>query len=472
MIVKFFKTGTSNAEPAIKYLLGEKNHTGEERTFKPEILEGSAQLTTNIINSISRKHKYSSGCLAFREGESPTKEQLSKIIKDFKKVVAPGLEEEQFNSFFVIHRDKPNPKSGQQAFHIHFLFPMVLLGGVDKNGKDLAGKRWNPHPPGEQTIQVMSLFTQITNHQHNWQQVERKSTKIKVASQKLNHSSMSRKQKISVLQAELQGAIGKHQLSNREELMSFMEDGLGLNITRVNKTSISVRFPGDKQAIKLKGAMFEPQTNLEKFGSKNSKLRTTEEHKQAVQDLSELLAIRANYLLGGRTEHIAKTTTRKGNVYERKQRKQNNSGGPEHHLSSGTTSRCQSFLLIGKSSLERNLLPRCEGLWSHSTGRTIEGFNRRSQTIEGTAPSPITQNKVHHHNVGGAGRTGRWLRPSTTSPAFNIEQKIWSLSLELNDCPVGSSEAMSIIHQLNALQREKEEGKHLPSPKPFKPSFR
>lgn len=254
--------------------------------------------------------------------------------------------------------------------------------------------------------------------------------------------------------------------------MSFMEDGLGLNITRVNKTSISVRFPGDKQAIKLKGAMFEPQTNLEKFGSKNSKLRTTEEHKQAVQDLRELLAIRANYLLGGRTEHIAKTTTRKGNVYERKQRKQNNSGGPEHHLSSGTTSRCQSFLLIGKSSLERNLLPRCEGLLSHSTGRTIEGFNRRSQTIEGTAPSPITQNKVHHHNVGGAGRTGRWLRPSTTSPAFNIEQKIWSLSLELNDCPVGSAEAMAIIHQLNALQREKEEGKHLPSPRPFKPRFK
>lgn len=471
MIVKFFKTGTSNAEPAIRYLLGEKNHTGEERTFKPEILEGSAELTTNIINSISRKHKYSSGCLAFREGENPTKEQLSRIIKNFKKVVAPGLDEEQFNSFFVIHRDKPNPRSGQQAFHIHFLFPMVL-GGVDKNGKDLAGKRWNPHPPGQQTIQVMSLFTQISNHQNNWQQVERNTTKIKVASQKLNYTSMSRKQKTSVLQAELQDAIGKHEISNREELMNFMEDGLGLNIARVNKTSISVKFPGDKQAIKLKGAMFEPQANLEKLIYQNSKSRTTEEHKQAVQDLSELLAIRANYLLGGRTEHIAKTTTRKGNVYERKQRKQNNSGGPEHHLSSGTASRCQSFLLIGKSGLERNMLPRCEGLWSHSTGRTIEGFNRRGQTIEDTAPSPIPQNKVNHHNVGGTGRTGRWLRPSTTSPAFNIEQKIWSLSLELNDCPVGSAEAMAIIHQLNVLQREKEEGKHLPSPKPFKPRFR
>ena len=283
---------------------------------------------------------------------------------------------------------------------------------------------------------------------------------------------MSRKQKTSVLQAELQDAIGKHEISNREELMNFMEDGLGLNITRVNKTSISVKFPGDKQAIKLKGAMFEPQANLEKLIYQNSKSRTTEEHKQAVQDLSELLAIRANYLLGGRTEHIAKTTTRKGNVYERKQRKQNNSGGPEHHLSSGTASRCQSFLLIGKSGLERNMLPRCEGLWSHSTGRTIEGFNRRGQTIEDTAPSPIPQNKVNHHNVGGTGRTGRWLRPSTTSPAFNIEQKIWSLSLELNDCPVGSAEAMAIIHQLNVLQREKEEGKHLPSPKPFKPRFR
>ncbi len=49
MIVKFFKTGTSNAEPAIRYLLGEKNHAGEERSFKPEILEGSSLL--NLLGS-------------------------------------------------------------------------------------------------------------------------------------------------------------------------------------------------------------------------------------------------------------------------------------------------------------------------------------------------------------------------------------------------------------------------------------
>ncbi len=55
MIVKFFKTGTSNAEPAIRYLLGEKNHTGEERTCKPEILKGLPQIQTNILNGISRK---------------------------------------------------------------------------------------------------------------------------------------------------------------------------------------------------------------------------------------------------------------------------------------------------------------------------------------------------------------------------------------------------------------------------------
>jgi hypothetical protein len=472
MIVKFFKTGTSNAEPAIRYLLGERNHTGDERAFKPEILEGSAELTTNIINSISRQHKYCSGCLAFRENEKPTKEQLSKIIKNFKEVVAPGLEEEQFNSFFVIHRDKPNPSSGQQAFHIHFIFPMVLLGGVDRNGKELAGKRWNPHPPGKQTIQVMKLFTQITNHQHNWEQVHRNTSKFKVASPKINYSTLNRKQKTSVLQSELRHAIAQHHISNRDELLTFMEDGLGLTITRLSNTSISVKFAGDKQAIKLKGAMFEPHTNFKKLALQMPTSLTTTEHKRAVEDLSELLAIKAHHLLGGRTEHIAKTTIRKGNVYEREQRKQNNSGGPKHHLQGGTTSRCKNFLLIGKSGLVRNFFPRCEGLWGHSVSRTIESIGGRSETIKDTAPSPIPKNQINHDYAGGTGRTGGGLRPSASGPTFNIEQKIWSLSLELGDCPVGSAEAMAIIHQLNVLQKQKEESKYQTSLKSIKPKFR
>ena len=287
---------------------------------------------------------------------------------------------------------------------------------------------------------------------------------------KMNHSALNRKQKASVLQAELHQAIRQHQMSNRDELLGFMEDDLGLNITRVGHTSISVRFPGDKKAIKLTGAMFEPHSDLRQLAAQKPASLTPAEHTQALESLSELLATRAHHLLGGRKEHIAKTTIRKGNVYEREQRREINSRGPKHHLQGSPTARCKSFLFIGKSGLERNLFSRREGLWCHSARRTIESFHRGSETIKDTAPSPIQQNKVNHHDAGGTRRARRWIRSSTPHSAFNFEQKIWSLSLELNDCPVGSAEAMAIIHQLNVLQKEKEESKF--APQPFKPKFR
>lgn len=167
MIVRFFKTGTSNGESAVRYLMRATDHAGNTRPEAPEVLEGSPEETLAIINSVGRVHKFASGCLAFRPEEKPTKAQLFNILDQFKAVVAPGLEPEQFNALFVLHHEAPDPKSGQSGFHVHFLLPMTLLGGVNAKGKRLAGKRWNPHPPGKQTIEVMSLFTQITNHELN-----------------------------------------------------------------------------------------------------------------------------------------------------------------------------------------------------------------------------------------------------------------------------------------------------------------
>ena len=178
MIVRFFNTGTGNGEAPVKYLLSAHDHDGQERAHKPELLEGSPALTIELINGIQRKYKYASGCIAFRSTEQPTRAELLRILDQFKKVVAPGLNPDQFNALFVLHREQPDKATGLEGFHVHFVLPMTLLGGQNSKGKNLAGKRWNPHPPGDQTIEVMSLFTSIVNHENGWKQVHEKPTRL------------------------------------------------------------------------------------------------------------------------------------------------------------------------------------------------------------------------------------------------------------------------------------------------------
>lgn len=259
MIVRFFKTGISRGEAPINYLLGAKNHNGEQRAEPPEVIEGTPQLTIDIINSIHRKHKYSSGCIAFRPEEQPSRKQLQQIIEKFKLVVAPNLSPDAINSLFVLHKDRPNPRTGLAGFHVHFILPMVQLTGTN------AGRRWNPHPPGKESIEIMSLFTSITNHQYGWKQVQPNPLRVNVSSfwKKVEGKPITRKAEL--LQQELQIAITSGQIKSREQLCNFLADTLGMEITRKGGDYLSVRFPGTGKAIRLRGPMFGADTNFEKL---------------------------------------------------------------------------------------------------------------------------------------------------------------------------------------------------------------
>ena len=43
--------------------------------------------------------------------------------------------------------------------------------------------------------------------------------------------------------------------------LQFMEDALGLTVTRASDKTVSVKFPGTPKAIKLKGAIYEHDSN-------------------------------------------------------------------------------------------------------------------------------------------------------------------------------------------------------------------
>ena len=89
MIVKFFKHGTGKSGNALRYLLG-NDKDNKPRDPAPEIVAGDLNITKVMIDSNHRKHKYTSGVIAFRDDEKPTPEQLQKIINSFEHCFTPG----------------------------------------------------------------------------------------------------------------------------------------------------------------------------------------------------------------------------------------------------------------------------------------------------------------------------------------------------------------------------------------------
>lgn len=439
------------------------DHAGNPRPEVPEVLEGSPETTVTIINSIDRKHKYASGCLAFRPDEKPTKAQLFNILDQFKTVVAPGLEPEQFNALFVLHHEAPDPKSGQSGFHVHFLLPMTLLGGVNAKGKRLAGKRWNPHPPGKQTIEVMSLFTQITNHEQGWQPVQEKPTRVGMDSlwRKVTH--LDQKRKIEILHAEVLKAIKGEQVHNRQELMTFMEDELGLTVTRASEKTVSVKFPGSHKAFRLRGAAYEYSADYKQITRQSKSDGEQLNIDQAKERLAQLLRQRAQHITD-----TPKTTKRKEQVYGKQSSNRRSTTGPQKATSRGSLPpHGASQHPHGThqhphvaSGMVGNMLEKVRRKWCHFDGKH---HSKNGQGLGDAPNQPQQVVQLRQDAREGGPRTGRqwWGRPLTAfNPLAEIDEQIRALSIELNDCPIGSSDAKTIDEQLNRLHGAREQAAH------------
>ncbi len=159
MIVRIFSSGTSRGESPVNYLLSKTDHTGQLRDAEPEVLAGQPSTTVHCINSIARKHKYVSGAIAFKDNERPSPDQLQAVIRAFKATMCPGLEAHEYNSLFVLHREKNG------GCHVHFIVPMVEM----RSGRF---KQMNIHQPGETNQKLYEAFTQLMNHEMGYEQVQ------------------------------------------------------------------------------------------------------------------------------------------------------------------------------------------------------------------------------------------------------------------------------------------------------------
>lgn len=246
MIVRIFNSGTSNGESPVNYLLSNTDHTGEARCVEPEILCGSPGLTIAMINSITRKHKYVAGAIAFHDIERPNREQIMNVVARFKETVCPGLDANNFNSLFVLHRDKGNTE-------IHFVVPSLEL---------TTGRRLSIHPPGPRNISLYDAFTKVTNHELGYNQVIADPLKLelsdferRVAEGQRDHSNKRHLHKHLALE------IRRGVITNRDQLCEHLEEQFGVTITRRGSDYISVKFPNSAKAKRMRGPLYHADAN-------------------------------------------------------------------------------------------------------------------------------------------------------------------------------------------------------------------
>lgn len=254
MIVRIFKSGLSNGESPVIYLLGNTDHAGNERAVKPEILEGNPQTTIAIINSIQRKYKYISGCISFRDSEKPSRAQLYEVIDDFKKTFCPGLTSDNYNSLFVLHQDKGNTE-------VHFVFANQELKSM---------RRLNIHPPGQKNIQFFESFVKINNHKLGYAQVIADPLKIAFTDfERKTPEARQDKSNKRWIQQSIIKAIKSGEIKSRDDLCKHLDENLGITVTRQGKNYMSVKLPGAMKAVRLRGPLYSDNTDYQSLITKS-----------------------------------------------------------------------------------------------------------------------------------------------------------------------------------------------------------
>jgi hypothetical protein len=227
MIAKVFRSGVSRSSGPLEYLLSSK-----DRDTDPIVLKGDANIVADLIDSNTRRWKYTSGVLTFADTEHPTTEQLEEVMSSFETFMFAGKPRDTFEIFWVLHTDK-------RRTELHYVVPrMDLETGQDLNiaqrGYIPEWAAWaaytnaylgyeDPHDTPSPTQPLREGPERMANREqiHEW-----------VASKVENEDIASRPELIEAL-----SAIGE--------------------ITRTGDTYISVKPEGQTRAFRLKGAIYE-----------------------------------------------------------------------------------------------------------------------------------------------------------------------------------------------------------------------
>ena len=247
MLMKVFSHGTGDGDRPVHYLIREDIPSRKEHP--PEVLRGDPKLTAELINSIERRWKFTSGVLAWHPGDDVNEAQERDVMDAFERVAFAGLEADQRHILWVRHRHAGHHE-------LHFLIPRMELS---------SGKDFNTCPPGWQ--KDFSFFRDLFNWREGWARPDDparsrdflpdKADLIHAQAVRWNRKikSSNRDEMKATITELLKSKLAQGDIKSREDVLHILKEE-GLHISRTGKDYIGVVVPESGLKIRLKGGIF------------------------------------------------------------------------------------------------------------------------------------------------------------------------------------------------------------------------
>jgi hypothetical protein len=250
MLMKVFPRGQGEGNKPTRYLVHLDSEGRQEHP--PEILRGDIAMTRALIDSITRKWKYTSGALSWHPDDKVTPEQEEKVMDEFERVAFAGLEPDQRYILWVRHTHAGHHE-------LHFVIPRMELS----NGKD-----FNACPPGWQ--KDFSVFRDLQNRREGWIRPDdpAHARERTPAHADLHNARLLRWGKTPKKddRADAKDAIHEYLMrlvkqglvQNREDILRCLREA-GMEINRAGKEYITVKDPDSGEKLRLKGGIYAAQ---------------------------------------------------------------------------------------------------------------------------------------------------------------------------------------------------------------------
>ena len=356
MVVKFFSNKKGGSVKALDYLLNEREKNGTAR-----VLVGDEQLTRNIINSISFKHKVCVGCLSFEE------ENLKyKIMEDFEKHLLPSLESDQYNILWVEHTDKGR-------LELNFVIPKIELT------RKIA---LNPFYH-KQDLSRVDVWQNLTNLTYGFTDPKdpAKQRTLQGTSKKI-----SLQKDYEELDVTLHELVKSGQIQNRDQMIELLNQN-EISVNRVGSEYISIKLPDSKKARRYKGGIyceeFRKIGNFERI-CQDTKSRVNEFNRRDTQSEIRFYRDKLNEYTKSKVEYIQSKYKRR--VEAKKQIPVDNNGSNK----SNSISYIHDILFsVAKSNAKfaklasafKFTVPRTESKIPQNTDKRSNAISRQNNNI-------------------------------------------------------------------------------------------
>jgi hypothetical protein len=232
MLVKFFNRGSGGSAGVMDYMLGRKRDR-EGAT----VLRGNPIQTADLIDSVTFRKRYTSGCLSFEE--TNLKPDVKAALMDgFEHAVFAGLDRDQYDITWIEHTDKNG------RIELNFVIPNVEL---------LTGRRLQPYYDPADRTRINAWQNWVNAH------FDFADPHDPARRKALTNAADLPKPKQKAAQAITEGLtalIAQGVVTDRQSVIQALSDA-GFNVTRETSRAISVTLPGEAKPLRLTGGIYE-----------------------------------------------------------------------------------------------------------------------------------------------------------------------------------------------------------------------